>query len=266
MHMLESYNLIKDFIDEKLHGNLQDLVSFDFAQLRGDRKYGTCGRPFDCDNTNLARAVYCIVFDDVWKDMNWDTLNAGKYRGDTINSFNTLFGKPAADGSYVGLNRFAPDENLRNRVQRFHSQYHTIGNMMVLPNLPINRYTLNLFRGSCPQWKDYMDRFVIALHQFLTGQDPKGDSVFLQLMEINKADFEPYFTEEGFRLLMSKLLLDDYIDEEGKPLRIFDLIYHWDRRLTRDSYIEHVTQYLDFVEPFIEKRGRRIVEILQSRI
>jgi hypothetical protein len=132
--MLEPYNLIKDFIDEKLHGNLQDLVFFDFAQLRGDRKYGTCGRPFDCDNTNLARAVYCIVFNDVWKDMNWNTLNAGKYRGDTINSFNTLFGKPAADGSYVGLNRFAPDANLLSRVQRFHSQYHTIGNMMVYPS------------------------------------------------------------------------------------------------------------------------------------
>lgn len=264
--MLEPYDLIKDFIDEKLHGDLQGLVDYDFAQLRGDKKYGTCGRPFDCDNTILAKAIYSIVFDDVWEDMNHDTLQTKKYRGDIINSFNTLFGKPTADGSYVGLNRFAPDANLLSRVQRFHSQYHTIGNMMVLPNLSINRYTLNLFRGSYPQWKDYMDRFVIALHQYLTGQDPKGNSVFLQLMELNKADFEPYFTEEGFRRLMSKLLLDDYIDKEGKPLRIFDVIYHWDRRLTRDSYIEHVTQYLDFVEPFIEKRGTRIVEILQSRI
>lgn len=49
--MQEPYNLIKDFIDEKLQGDLQSLVNFDLAQLRGDRKYGTCGRAFDCDNT-----------------------------------------------------------------------------------------------------------------------------------------------------------------------------------------------------------------------
>lgn len=264
--MLEPYNLIKDFIDEKLHGDLQGLVDYDFAQLRGDRKYGACGTPFDCDNTILARAIYSIVFDDVWKDMNYNTLQTKKYRGDTINSFNTIFGKPTADGGYLGLKRFNPDGHLLERVQKFHSQYHTIGNMMVLPNASIGRYSLNTFRGSYHLWKDYMDQFVIALHKYLICPEEKGNAIFLQLMELNRADFKPYFTEEGFRLLMSKLLLDDYIDKEGKPLRIFDIIYHWDRRLTRDSYIEHVTQYLDFVEPFIEKRGTRIVEILQSRI
>ena len=89
--MNEQVQLIADFIDEKLQGNIYSLVSYDIAQLKGDRKYGEGkGRYFDCDDTNLSRAIFTVVFDGVWKDLNSRTLEQGKYRGDTINSFNTL--------------------------------------------------------------------------------------------------------------------------------------------------------------------------------
>ena len=93
--MQEPHDLIKDFIDEKLQGNLHRLVNFDLTQLRGDRKYGSCnGGRFDCDNTALARAIYALVFDDVWEDMNYETLREKKYRGDTINTIGNLMVLP----------------------------------------------------------------------------------------------------------------------------------------------------------------------------
>lgn len=90
--------------------------------------------------------------------------------------------------------------------------------------------------------------------------------VFLQLMELNKEDFDLYHGEDGFRALMSKLLLDACVDDEGKSKRLFDVIYYWDSKLIREAYLEHVNRYLDFCESFIEKRGKRIVEILDSKI
>ena len=41
------------------------------------------------------------------------------------------------------------------------------------------------------------------------------------------------------------------------PKQLFDVIYHWDKRLTRDVYLRHVNQYLDFCESFIENEVQK---------
>ena len=265
--MNKSKGLINDFVEERLQGNLNELVRFDFAQLRGDNKYGVCsGESFDCDNTNLSRAIYLLVFEDVWSDLSLFSLENGMYRGDTIHSFNTTFGKTVATGGFAGLNRFGPDEDLQQRVLKFHSLYHTIGNFMVLPNACVVGHTLNTFRGSYYQWRDYIDKFVEALHLLLTAPQSVDNGLFYQLIAANIKDFEPYYCQEGFELLMDKLLLNDCINQEGRPKQLFDVVYHWDRRLTRDIYLRHINQYLDFSESFIEKRGAKMVEILASKL
>lgn len=265
--MNKAKSLVNNFVKERLQGDLNKLVYFDFMQLRGDKKYGVCsGSSFDCDNTNLANAIYLLVFEDVWKELTFLSLDNGMYRGDTINSFNTTFGKADTRGGFAGLNRFKPDESLRQRVLKFYSLYHTIGNFMVLPNARVGRYTLNTFRGSYYQWRDYIDKFIEALHLLLTAPQGTHDKLFHQLIEANVKDFEPYFHQEGFELLIDKLLLNGCINQDGKPKQLFDVVYHWDKRLTRDMYLIHVNQYLDFSESFIEKRGTKMVEILASKL
>ena len=149
--MNKAKSLVNNFVEERLQGNLSALSSFDFAQLRGDKKYGFCrSNSFDCDNTNLANAIYLLVFEDIWKDLTYLQLENRMYRGDTINSFNTTFGRAVTTGGYAGLNRFNPDKSL-----------------------------------------------------------------------------------------------------------LFNVVYHWDTRLTREGYLQHVNQYLDFCEASIEKRGTK---------
>ena len=265
--MNKAKSLITSFVEERLQGNLNKLVYFDFAQLRGDKKYGVCsGGSFDCDNTNLSSAIYLLVFEDVWNDLSLSSLENGLYRGDTINSFNTTFGKAVTMGGFADLNRFQPDACLQQRVLKFHSLYHTIGNFMVLPNACVDGYTLNTFRGSYNQWRDYIDKFIEALHFALTSPQSTNNELFHQLIATNIKDFEPYHHQEGFELLMNKLLLNDCIDQEGRPKQLFDVVHHWDKRLTRDMYFRHVNQYLYFCESFIEKRGARMVEILASKL
>ena len=265
--MDKAKSLINNFVEERLQGNLNEFIRFDFAQLRGDKKYGVCsGDSFDCDNTNLSKAIYLLLFEDVWNDVSFVSLEKGVYRGDTINSFNTTFGKADVTGGFAGLNRFNPDENLQQRVLKFHSLYHTIGNFMVLPNTSVDGHTLNTFRGSYYQWKDYIDKFVGALYLLLTSPQSVNNELFHWLISANIKDFEPYYHQDGFELLMDKLLLNDCINQEGKPKQLFDVVYHWDKRLTRDKYLRHVNQYLDFCESFIEKRGAKMVEILASKL
>ena len=265
--MDKAKSLITSFVEERLQGNLNELVRFDFAQLRGDKKYGVySGNSFDCDNTKLSKAIYLLVFEDVWSDLTSFSLENGMYRGDTINSFNTTFGKVVTTGGFAGLNRFQPDASLQQRVLKFYSLYHTIGNFMVLPNACVDGHTLNTFRGSYNQWRDYIDKFIEALHLLLTDPQSTNNEQFHQLIAANIVDFEPYHHQEGFELLMDKLLLNDCLDQDGKPKQLFDVVYHWDKQLTRDIYLRHVNQYLDFSESFIEKRGAKMVKILASKL
>ena len=120
------------------------------------------------------------------------------YRGDTINSFNTTFGKEVATEGFAGLNRFKPDENLQQRVLKFHSLHHTIGNFIVLPNARDNRHTLNTFRGSYYQWRDYVDKFIKALHLLLTDPQRTDNGLFHQLIEANKKDFRHLYLSTLF--------------------------------------------------------------------
>ena len=265
--MNKAKGLINDFVEERLQGNLNELIYFDFAQLKGDKKYGVCGgNSFDCDNTKLSKAIYLLVFEDVWNDLTSFSLNNGMYRGDTINSFNTTFGKAVTTGGFAGINGFKPDESLQQRVLKFHSLYHTIGNFMVLPNARVAGHTLNTFRGSHHQWKDYIDKFVGALHLLLTNQQNSNNELFHQLIAASEKDFERYYHQEGFEILIDKLLLNDCINQKGEPKHLFDVVYHWDKRLTKDAYLRHVNQYLDFSESFIEKRAQKMVEILGSKL
>ena len=124
----------------------------------------------------------------------------------------------------------------------------------------------NLQSGQNSTVRDYIDQFVKALHDYLTDKGDIENEVFLQLMELNKDDFNKYLEFRGFKLLMNRLLLDYCLDEQGAPRHLFDVVYYWDKKLTRESYRKHITKYLDFCKSFIENRGKRIVEILESKI
>lgn len=89
----KSLQLIKDFANDYLDGDINKLVTFDIKQLQGNKKYGGCnGSSFDSDNTNIVRAVLAVVFENVWPDLDEDSITRMDYRGDTINTFNTMFG------------------------------------------------------------------------------------------------------------------------------------------------------------------------------
>ena len=91
---LKAKNLVQEFTAEYLDADIDNLASFDFCLLEQDKRFGCPGRNFDHDDTNIAKALYIIIWSDLIPNLSFDNIGTGcLYRGDTLNTFNTLFGK-----------------------------------------------------------------------------------------------------------------------------------------------------------------------------
>ena len=108
--------IIDNFVKERLGGDIDKMVTFELGRLKGDDVYGCPGRRDDSDDTELMRAVYCVVFADAWKNLSMDNLGDGKLRGDTINSFNTLL-SPTWKPDFI--TKWNPDKELKDKSNRF---------------------------------------------------------------------------------------------------------------------------------------------------
>ena len=135
----EALRLLRQFVAEELNGNLQALADYDLATLEGHPLYGAPGRTFDTDDCNLARAIYALLYTDAMPGLSLATLGTGRpYRGDTMNSFHTLLGRPIADqpGRFAGLERHQPSDDLQRAARHIASktdvkQAYELGKMAV---------------------------------------------------------------------------------------------------------------------------------------
>ena len=74
--------LIFSFAKDKLDGDITCLATFPLGNLRNDEVYGCPDRNFDSDDTELMRAIYCVVFGETWKNLSMEsavTLNFGGF-------------------------------------------------------------------------------------------------------------------------------------------------------------------------------------------
>ena len=122
-----------------------------------------------------------------------ENCGEGKLRGDTINSSATFFSYPWDDKFTPKWN---PPTELSEKIAGFQKTFHTIGNMMVLPEKRIGEWSINKHRGCHDEWHDYMDRFLDALHKVLTNAADLDEDL-KDLVELNTSDFEPFYGENG---------------------------------------------------------------------
>ena len=260
--------LVQDFIREKLDGKIGNFAAFDFKSLNGSDQFGCPGRRFDSDDTEIMRAVYVLLWGDELPELTLDTLGTtGKYRGDTMNSFHTMFGREieGQPGFYGGLEKFHPSDRMRERVREFGSRFcSTLGNYAVLPQLFAQETTLNFYRGT-NDWRDFFDRFLIQLHRVLCGEKNQ-DPLLAELVRVNSFCFDRFQGESGFRSWIKLMFLDDYCNADGTPKIVFPLNYHWKNPADPERYLADVTAYLDRAEAIIAARGRKILAVLESKL
>lgn len=152
-------NFINEFIEEYLKGDIYAFLYFDFASLHQDKRFGCNSRGFDCDDTNITRAICFILWGEIFPDITFSDIGTGnKYRGDTLNTFHTVLGAYLPDKhSCLGIEKSNADNRLRVLANKFHAIYHSIGNFILLPNIAETdkkrAYTFNTYRGIA--YKDY---------------------------------------------------------------------------------------------------------------
>ena len=241
--------IINNFVKERLGGDIDELASFDLGNLKGDNVYGCPGRRDDSDDTELMRAVYCVVFADAWKNLSMDNLGDGKLRGDTI-----------------FITKWNPDKELKDKRQNYLKICYTMGNMTVLPDRRINDWSINKHRGCHDEWHDYEDRFLAALYKVLTIQADR-DLDLEELVKLNNDDFQPFYGEEGWRSFIDLNMLEYYVDDDYKPIIKSRGYTYWRGGYTnRDRFFEECHRYIDDSSRIINSRAQRMIEKIKEHV
>ena len=266
--MEDAKHFVREFVSEVLNGNLDSLKNFDFKSLKESEKYGCPDRPFDCDDTNILRAVYVLLWGKELPGLRLDNLGNGKqYRGETMNTFHTMFGREiqGKPGFFAGLEKYSPSDEFREKVRHFGKICSMIGNYTVLPNWYAAGTTINCYRGT-NQWRDFFDRFLIRLGNILT-KSGEQDPTLKELVQVNDFCFRNFTGTERFRYLTDIMLWDGYCDPENNaPCEIFSLNYHWKNENDPEKYFQDAELYLEKAEEIIRRRTDLICERLAEKL
>ena len=249
--------LIQDFIKEKLDGDINKLATFDFGALREDQKYGDCkGFAFSVDKCNIVKAIMSIVFADVWPELNQYNIERYKYLCNGINYTQYLFGANIMDKFFKGMDKFNPTKEQHERAVRVYHLTECIGNIWVLP-------------GGIDKDKDtyhyhgYADLFLKGIYAGMTGNGKVQPDLKAALYKARKL-MKNYQGSDGFRQFALDMMLNDYIDYYGKPIDLFMHVWSMMKGLKPETYFKAVDEYCDFMEQFVPKRGKMIVEKLKK--
>jgi hypothetical protein len=256
--------LVINFVEYELGGRIDSLKTFCFDDLKWGSKYcypeGDNSWEFDCDNTALAQAIYVVLWGHIYDikegDIgSWssDEKKSHDYRGDTINSFNSLFGE-LPYMHRAKNHHLDEDVYLWKEILAFSWMYHTIGNFILLPN----KSNLNCERG---RKGDYFDLFLMDINEYQKdinyqfGVEAIKDNKFLldTKLENLKADF---YLELFFK--------------DNQPSNLYDMPRN-DRRIqtlnkNEERYKDLVRKYLITSEKIIVDRSNKIIDELRSAL
>ena len=249
-------NKLKKFVAERLDGDIKKLKDFDFYTLREDTEFGDERVSVVGLDSILMKSVLTLAFADTYPDFTYESMDKHKYKPDTINITNTIFGINFED-YYKALETYDAPAELRERVVRFGKKVHTIGNTMVLPS------GLTLMRNTKPLGRGYCDVFLAEFYKMMIGAKKCNMKMF-DALNLKKKEVATFRTEDNFNHIVHELMLEDFLDEEGKPKQVFQGLFSWEPGISRDTFIKAANEFLDFCEPFVDKRADRIIDKLEK--
>lgn len=248
---------LKDFISEKLDGNIDNLRTFDLSTLAEEPKYGE----HDLSRANIVKSIMSLVFGGDWPELTVDSINHYEYRCDFINMFQQLLGSNICDQYFLGLRKFNPSSELQEKAVRLAHLEHSIGNFFVLPNKFNDKESLCNYRNNS-KFRCYMDKYLAAVYAVMTDQK-KQDLHMKGILYKNRKMMVDYQGYDGFVKFIHAMMLEPYVDESFCPKPIFKGYWSYMKDLGRDDYLKAVEEYITFVEDFITKRADKIIARLK---
>lgn len=249
--------LVDDFIKERLDGDVKKLVDFDFSILEDDQKYGMSdGLSCGIEKCDIILAIMSLVFEDVWQDLTVDSMEHYTYNCTYINKMQYLFGSNIADKYFMSMRNFGPTkQQVDFAVQTSHLQNH-IGNFWVLPKFIDKDKETYHYHGCSDLWLQ-------ALYAVMSNAKEADNNLRANLYEA-RLQLLNYHGAEGFVKLARGLMLDDYIDDDGKPKDVLPHIWANMKGLSRDDYFEAVDMYHIWMRSFINARSSMMVSKLEQ--
>ncbi len=281
---------IKEQIDEFCHNFcFDDLYNYEsinklFLNVEDKKRYielsyGSNSKDaLDCDDTHLARIVYFLIHRDEENNeyalpnlINFSDIGSGykyKYRGDTINTYSTLFG--SKNQGYEIFFKLCNVED--ERVANFRNKYVTMGNFILLPATTVQLnpdtrkwHSMNSYRGTNERYRDYFDLFISRLMS--------NDCIDFKLWK-EQEELKDYFNFMNDKCKFIKAnILENYFNMET-PQAISNLFkhkdkeapYYWymDNKIDDIQYRQFALYYIDKATEIIRNRACKISNILKS--
>lgn len=223
-------NIVRSFLFEYCDNNLDKLLDFDIDQLEHDIKFG---KPpeyketwvMDPDDSVVARSILYLLYFKKIDGLTYDMIGT-RFRGDTLFTPGNIFGKQL---QYLGKqdidNKILSMEN----TNKFLKEYHTIPNMILLPNEKIeiirdnniSYESLNQYRGmNRPGMSDYIDVFLIDICNCIEKKHPQQCDEYISLLFQKNAFYFNLF-DKGIDFLRSHFL-EDVICENDNSYNIIE--------------------------------------------
>lgn len=232
----------------------------------------------DCDDTHLARIVYFLIHRDEENNeyalpnlINFSDIGSGykyKYRGDTINTYSTLFG--SKNQGYEIFFKLCNVED--ERVANFRNKYVTMGNFILLPATTVQLnpdtrkwHSMNSYRGTNERYRDYFDLFISRLMN--------NDCIDFKLWK-EQEELKDYFNFMNDKCKFIKAnILENYFNMETHQV-ISNLFKHKDKeapyywymgnKIDDIQYRQFALYYIDKATEIIRNRACKISNILKS--
>lgn len=245
--------LVKDFISEKLDGDVSRIAFFDYESLKDDSRFGNCkGYSFCVEKCDIVQAIQSVAFGEIWPGLTMDKIEDYTYTCNLINYSQYLFGANILDRYFKGMDKFRPTKEQFERAIRVWHLQNQIGNIWILPNgIDVDKDTY-VYHG-------YADRWLKAVYDVMTGDRDANGAMKGILYKVRK-QMAGYKGAEGFQQMAHGLMLDDYLDENGKPKQVLPYVWSMMKGLSKEKYFKAVDDYCSFMETFIPKRSRMIAE------
>ncbi|WP_049492336.1 hypothetical protein [Streptococcus pseudopneumoniae] len=274
---LKALDIVKSFVSDALNGDISMLKDEDITRLINrisNRKKRNLyfGSIADPDMYYITQSIYILIWGHVF-DLTFEKLGSwGRvehpFRGDTMNSFNSVFGK-----EYLIAKRYKLNKNLLKNIEEYLSLYHSIGNFIVIPN----KLNLNRQRANYYTLQDYFDSFLGALFQYKYQDIETEYRIFSEVLHSSLIE-NTIFNKIEFKKYISDFFLESYV-EDGKPFNVFDIPLEIRRKeyigrnrrsrsdfITRDEYIDMASKYYNKSKEIISYRAECIVDVLKNEI
>ncbi len=250
--------IVRDFIRERLDGDIDKLRSFDLATLTEDEKYGQ----EICPKNELAKSIMALVFGSAWPNLSVDAINNYEYSSSQMVSYVKLFGANICDKYFAGMQKFCPNKEQFERALHVAHLLNNIGNLWVLPNKLNDKESMASYKDD-PKFRGYMDRYLQAMYTVTV--DGKNPDMHLKgIYYKNRKTMTEYQGAEGWKHFVNNMMLQDFVYEDYKPKEIFDYVWNYMKFLDRESYFQSVDKFCTFCEEAIPKRADQIISKLKT--